>query len=41
MPLLLSPLFVWSMDEAFRLVKNELLPCLPGEGWKNDRADIL
>lgn len=35
MALLLSPLFAWSIDEAFSLVKNELLICLSGEPWKS------
>lgn len=33
---LLTPTMNWSIEEAFNLVKNELLTKLPGESWKNN-----
>jgi len=40
MVLLLSPLFAWSVEEAFGLVKSKLLSCLPGEPWKNNKNKV-
>jgi predicted nucleotidyltransferase component of viral defense system len=37
MNLLLSPTIDWSIEEAFDLVKNELLACLAGERWRRDK----
>lgn len=34
---LLSPTMDWSIEEAFDLVKNELLVCLTGEAWRKDK----
>lgn len=39
MALLLSPMLDWSIAEAFSVVKNELLHCLPGESWRNNNKN--